>query len=123
MDISTRDFNVEIVGESNYQMAIKAARKQRNSDFIPVYLNREPTNPYDINAVAVMSGRNEHLGYLRRGLAKQYAQVLDEVADAGLRATCRGRLARKSGSRSYGIWIDAGTVAAVHEKLKSRLKI
>ena len=50
----------------------------RNLDYAserqPIFLTWEPDNPYDPNAIKVISIRGEDLGYLRRTVSKQVAQ-------------------------------------------------
>lgn len=52
-------------------------------------LMREPANPYDKNAVAVMTTDGQKLGYIPRGDAKRIASILD--AELGIAAYCRSK--------------------------------
>jgi HIRAN domain len=42
-----------------------------------VYLVREPTNPYDANAVLVIDSMRQQLGYLKREVASWFGPMLD----------------------------------------------
>jgi hypothetical protein len=58
-------------------------RKKTESDGpIPIKLVREPFNVHDDNAikVVILDGpyKGMHIGYLPRGIAKEYAQRIDE---------------------------------------------
>jgi hypothetical protein len=118
---NTRDFCVEVVGESHYQNALKAARQSRGKDFVHVFLQREPNNPYDPNAVAVLSELLQVIGHLPRASAIAYAPVLDAVEQAGFRATCEGRIGGGSKDKpSLGIWLDLAEPDAIKQKLISR---
>jgi len=44
-------------------------------------LEREPSNPYDHNAVKILSTDNIHLGYIRRELAQTLAEEMDKGVD------------------------------------------
>jgi hypothetical protein len=66
-------FSTRVVG-------LKYDGRLRNLEYIskgqPVALTWEPDNPYDPNAIQVVSSRGEDLGYLRRTISKQVAQRL-----------------------------------------------
>ena len=49
---------------------------------IPVQLIPEPSNRYDRNAVMVVAG-HEHIGYLPRAVAADYAEPLQQITAAG----------------------------------------
>merc|ERR1719215_777951 len=52
-----------------------------------VVLRRQPSNPYDRNAIQVLNVRNEQLGHLPRELAAVLSPVMDDWArraDAGV---------------------------------------
>lgn len=86
-------YRVGIVGESHYQDALEAACGGRtvNGAAIPLVtalLVREPTNPYDRNAVRVDVG-GQTVGYLDRQSAPLFHGVLDALHRTGRTATCR----------------------------------
>ncbi|CAM3971465.1 HIRAN domain-containing protein [Psychrobacter arenosus] len=100
-------FFTPIVGESNYQSALKKcfkdkdAFKQGNSSFVDVNLVFEPNNPYDKNAVAVISSYGT-LGYLSKGDAIRYRHLCE-----GKRDTLSVRCKIYSGSKNiFGAWVD-----------------
>ena len=43
-----------------------------------IMLRRDHSNPHDKNAVAVLNGRGEQLGYLSRNVAKTIAPLMDK---------------------------------------------
>jgi HIRAN domain len=59
--LTPRGYPVGIVGESNYQTAIKKCREGE-----AVTLLREPGNPHDQQAIVVVSARDETIGYVSR---------------------------------------------------------
>ncbi len=63
-------------------------------------LRREPDNPYDRNAVAVLDQEGRQIGYLSRQVASTVAPRLDrgEVVHAELRAVTGGGL-----THNYGV--------------------
>lgn len=105
------DGRVSVVGEANYQPALRAAAGGRSvapGDFenaIPVHavVIPEPSNPYDQNAVRVEVNRNT-VGYLPRDLAEEYQPVLLNLVQQGQLGWCSGRV--MDGERGlYGIWL------------------
>ena len=79
----------EVVGESNYQPAIKAAADAHGRAQL-AQLVREPRNKYDRNAVAVRLG-GQTVGYLPRDEAPDYHAVLAQLGGtATSRATVTG---------------------------------
>jgi hypothetical protein len=47
----------------------------------PVILRREPENPFDSNAIAVLTEREESIGYVAASLAKRISAQLDMLGD------------------------------------------
>lgn len=122
-------FDMEVKGESHHQDAIAGCVAGAELDVtsddacsceFSVRLVREPDNAYDANAIAVRSPAGETLGYLSREDAREYAPVLDRIAD---RATveCAGRAyGRREGSRSpwnFGIWLDLPDASRLEDAL------
>ena len=100
-------FNTPIVGESNYQKALRKSYKDPNafrkgeSAFVDVDLVYEPNNPYDKNAVAVVSTHGT-LGYLSKQDAIRYRHLCE-----GDRDTLSVRCKIYGGSKGlYGAWVD-----------------
>ncbi|WP_105243779.1 HIRAN domain-containing protein [Psychrobacter sp. Marseille-P5312] len=101
------EFNTPIVGESNYQDALRKSFNEPNafrkgeSAFIDVDLTYEPNNPYDKNAVAVVSTYGT-LGYLSKQDAIRYRHLCE-----GERDTLSVRCKIYGGSKGlYGAWVD-----------------
>lgn len=100
-------FCTPIVGESNYQQALRNIYKDPNtskrgeSAFVDVDLVYEPNNPYDKNAVAVVSTYGT-LGYLSKQDAIRYRHLCE-----GKRDTLSARCKIYGGSKGlYGARID-----------------
>lgn len=68
-------FTFRVVGES-YENRQSYLNKLSIGE--EVYLNREPHNPYDSNAVAVVNRKNRVLGYLKREVSLWFAPILDK---------------------------------------------
>jgi hypothetical protein len=109
-------FDVEVVGESNYQAALSAAcggltRDGVEYDCVAV-LRAEPGNPYDPNAIRVeVDGRL--VGYLNKHAAKAFRPTADRLARQGQVGTCQARIVGgwdrgADDVGSFGIWLDLG---------------
>lgn len=94
------DYSTEIVGESNYQPALrKIAGKGevRHECIARIYL--EDDNPHDDKAVRIdIDGQT--VGYLPRAAARAYRK---KGAD---RATCGALIVGGGRGRSLGVWLD-----------------
>lgn len=104
-------FGLEVVGESRYQPAIRRASKQAHRQgelrVIRVWVEREPTNPYDPKAVRVVSCDGETIGYLSRESASSYQKALTEFEKAGLRVTCGASLFGGDAEKpTVGLYLD-----------------
>lgn len=53
----------------------------------PLYLEAEPDNPHDPQAVKVLSKRHHQIGYLKRTLAVEVKPALDHKTEVIARAT------------------------------------
>lgn len=101
------NFAVEVVGESNYQQALRAEATRAVGGQLPVKLVPEPSNKYDGNAVRVCTSRDQTLGYLPRDMAE-----VVQPAIARFRATehswpsCTGKLVGLETGKTLGIWLD-----------------
>ena len=108
----SRSYRVGLVGESNYQAAIK-----RCSEGEGVQLLHEPDNPYDENAIVVVCRRGKTIGYLPRDSFVHSASLeegkgcqatIDGIQDGtkGLRgvvlevALCAGPIGRRRFARA-----------------------
>jgi len=104
-------FGLEVVGESQYQPAIRRASKQAHRQgerrVIHVWVEREPTNPYDPEAVRIVSSDGETLGCLSRESARSYQKALTELEQAGLRVTCAASLFGGDAEKpTVGLYLD-----------------
>ena len=112
---NTRDFSVEIVGESNYQPALKKARESvkdyAGTGYIKAVLAREPANQYDENAIVVMTDTMDTIGYLKRDLASEYQPAFALWEGAGYLLHCQAKLVNgRRGRRDIiGAWLDLAT--------------
>jgi len=102
-------FNLEVVGESHYRIAIYAnvPAEFRKRGTFRLYrlatLVEENDNEHDANAIAVKMGAT--VGHLPRAAAKSYRKWAEKN---GIRnnATCRAVIVGRSGASDYGIWLD-----------------
>ena len=109
-------FDLNVVGESNYQDAIMRAERIADTDsrgnrFVKITLQRESANPYDSYAVCVLSPAGQVMGYLARADAKAYATGLDALDAAGYYVTCSASMGR--GEHGYGVQLDLKTPESV----------
>ncbi len=85
---------------------------------ITVYLEREPQNRQDHNAIVVRCDRGRELGHVARELASEYAPVFDQIAGLDLvqcAACVYGRDIRGEGWRA-GIWLALPTPKAMRAR-------
>ena len=59
-----------------------------------VWLERQPFNPYDMNAIKVIRNNGEQIGYINRYLAQSLAPLMDR-----LNSPIRGKVYLLTGSR------------------------
>jgi tellurite resistance protein/DNA-directed RNA polymerase subunit RPC12/RpoP len=71
----TARFTFRVVGESFENRYLDLNRLVIGEH---VYLSREPDNPYDSNAVAVLNRERRILGYLKREVSAWFAPILDK---------------------------------------------
>ncbi len=121
----TGRFDLNVVGESNYQDAIVRAERMADTDgrsnrFVKVTLQRESANPFDSNAVCVLSPAGQVMGYLGRADAKAYAPGLDALGAAGYYVTCSASMGR--GEHGYGVQLDLKTPEAVQVPEQGKLE-
>ena len=101
---------VDAAGESHYQDTLESIAGGRNcfgvhTPLITAELVREPTNPYDPNAVRIEAD-GRPLGYVPKEDAPRFHDVIDKLAGQGRPATCRARLTG-GWDRGHG---DRGTI-------------
>ena len=68
-------YRQEVVGESNYQPALRRVRDTLGREFI-ASLEAEPDNPYDADAVVVRGPSGDVLGYLPRSIARRSREII-----------------------------------------------
>lgn len=123
----TGKFGLEVVGESYYQKALRQAqrraRKTPEGLVIDVVVRPEPDNPYDADAVCVVTANGDALlGHLSRDRAKQYKRALAECAQAGFTVECTAVMrGGESDKPNIGIWLDLVFPAQLKSLLKGRL--
>lgn len=84
-----RIITTKVVGVSYRQEAV--ARLQMGDQ---VWLEREPFNRYDTNAIKVIRNNGEQIGYINRYLAQSLAPLMDR-----LNSPIRGKVYLLTGSR------------------------
>lgn len=103
------DIEIAVVGESNYQPALRDALARlliddHGEQVLPVRLRCEPTNRYDKNAVQVCTISGATLGYLSRDDAEDYCEAIAAVGGSVVtKARLRGGT---PGKPSIGVWLD-----------------
>ena len=110
-------FDVEVVGESNYQRAIAKARGRAapgETALTQTTLVLENNNPYDKQAVRVDIG-GQTVGYLVRANARAYRNELKRNGHPNITATCAAKIVggkpRPDGTDGlYGVILDLPTV-------------
>ena len=115
---STRDFAVEIVGESNYQDALRQSKHEvkdyGGKAYITAIVVREPENKFDTGAVKVMNGQLETIGYLSREVAAKYGPSLELWEAEGYSLRCQAVLVGGTGRRKdIGAWLDLATTETI----------
>jgi hypothetical protein len=88
---------LDVVGESNYQAALLEAADGRTTVGPAVsertaFLMPEPNNPHDSNAVRVFMIPGGLVGYLSKGDAVDYRDVIDRVALIGQVVACEAEI-------------------------------
>lgn len=115
LDLSGRtggQFTFEVVGESYYQDALDdlcgGKCEEGHQKRIIVILSPEDDNPYDSNAVAVLSRDGEKLAHLSRADAVLFRKEMARIGRTGESLKCAGLIVggwiRPSGDEgSYGL--------------------
>jgi hypothetical protein len=71
------DFHSKVAGVT-YENRQQVIKKLKDGDAL--ILKREPNNPYDKNAIAVLTKSNEQVGYIGKDLAIKLAPLMDDGA-------------------------------------------
>ena len=118
MDVGRGRFGQAIVGESHYQDVL---RRVKRDAFIAVgetpistfLLAREPDNPHDQDALAVLTNHGDVVGYLSRVDARRLQPTVREHEERGEILACSGKLV---GDDIIGVWLDLPDLAEVIEQ-------
>lgn len=87
-DVRGGDY-LDVVGESFHKAGFEAVTGGRPGDYpMQLLLVREPNNPYDRNAVAILTRGGQQLGHLARADAAICAERLDAVGGQALADGC-----------------------------------
>jgi HIRAN domain. len=78
MEISMGTYTCNLGGESYRQDTIRRCREGER-----VILKREPNNPYDKNAIAVLGQNGDQIAYLSRDNAAWVAELMDKGEAVG----------------------------------------
>lgn len=103
---STGDFRQPIVGESNYQRALRSIAGPGEVEHeCTAHLVMEPDNRYDRNAVRVdIDG--VRVGYLDRDAAVLYRRRLQAQGIGLVTVECGAKVFGGGTGRSLGVWLD-----------------
>lgn len=109
---ATGEFEVEVVGESNYQRALSkhASHSDYGTTACLAVLWPQPNNPHDKQAVAVLVD-DDVVGYLNRDDARSFRYRLKRLGMTGATTSCDARImgggTRRDGERLYfGVQLD-----------------
>jgi len=110
----TGEYDLEIVGESNYQKHLKRIcggyTEEGHRKKVIAELHHEDDNPYDKKAVRVEIDGGT-VGYLSREDARLYRKRVKKTGHEGIIITCNAKIigGKKTGLFSkthFGVWID-----------------
>ena len=104
----SKDFSLEVVGESNYQEALERVAGPKGKDPVDLEVAAdvvcEDNNPHDKNAVRV-EARGMTVGYLPREVARNWRTQVS-AGRMSCAAVIRGGWDRGGGDQGhYGIWV------------------
>ncbi len=111
IDVSIVSFNVEVVGESNYQKALqylmrRAKHGEREWNMTHVRIQTEPTNTYDPNAVRISSLSDDTIGYLSRDDALKWQPAILALESEGKSIVCDASLFGGTKEKPHiGAWL------------------
>jgi NAD-dependent DNA ligase len=111
-DHTRGDARVDVVGEQYHAQAVELFRLHAGSRAAKAVLMRQPDNPKDANAIAVLVYTREdqaaHVGYLAREDASAYRPVFDFLGDRVL--GCEAAVAPyRGGAGTDGVVLHLGT--------------
>ena len=98
-------FDQEVVGESNYQPALRSIWDKCTEEGLDAILLHEDTNKHDNKAVAVLVDK-KLVGYLNRSDARAFRRRCEKERVGGV-SICKARVAGREGKEGLiGIWLD-----------------
>lgn len=98
-------YQQEVVGESNYQRALRSLWNESQNGPLDALLVHEDTNQYDSNAVAIKIA-NKKVGYLSSDDAVDFRERCEEE-HVGPVSSCKAKLFSKKGKEGpIGVWLD-----------------
>lgn len=101
----SREFSQEVVGESNYQPALRSIWDKCTEEGLDAILLHEDTNPHDNKAVAILVDK-KLVGYLSRKDARAFRRRCEKERVGGV-SICKARVAGREGKDGLiGIWLD-----------------
>ena len=99
------EFSQEVVGESNYQPALRSIWDKCTEEGLDAILLHEDTNPHDNKAVAILVDKKLG-GYLSRKDARAFRRRCEKERVGGV-SICKARVAGREGKDGLiGIWLD-----------------
>jgi hypothetical protein len=125
IEVGRGPFGAAIVGESFYQDVLQQLKK---AAFITVgdvpiasfLLAREPENPHDLDAIAVLTARGDLVGYVAREGARRLQPILLEHEKRKEVLSCTGKLV---GDDIIGVWLNLPHLAAPPSAPQSAVEI
>jgi hypothetical protein len=98
-------FDQEVVGESNYQSALRSIWDKCTEEGLDAILLHEDTNKHDNKAVAVLVDK-KLVGYLNRNDARAFRRRCEKER-VGSVSICKARVFGREGKEGLiGIWLD-----------------
>lgn len=98
-------FSQEVVGESNYQSALRSIWDKCTEEGLDAILLHEDTNKHDNKAVAVLVDK-KLVGYLNRKDARAFRRRCEKER-VGMASICKARVSGREGKDGLiGIWLD-----------------
>ena len=91
-----------VVGESHYQPALRDIRDAEGREFT-AFLEVEPDNPHDSNAVRVVGPYGGTIGYLPRSAARRSRAIVAKTGRIEVEAKMLGGTREKP---TIGVWLD-----------------
>jgi HIRAN domain-containing protein len=112
VDVSDgRGFNLEVVGESHHQLTLRRIADGRTGPGIDVlfraWLLPDSNNPYDSNAVAIVTDDGMRVGHLPREWAQEYHGPLADMQSQDFAPYCVATVIGGYGHKKhFGVLLD-----------------